>query len=380
MAERKLKVMLSSRSTKTILDDGAGGQVKLADARKEIKRRAEAEAFLGDSLLEVWINEGAVAQHGPNAWDECIEQALRCDLFVAIYDGSAGWLDKANPGLGICHAEFDVAHGGSPRKVAVVAFENAKATKPEDHRFADALRAETPFQTMIASELSGRVAHDTLVDTVLRVIRELLLKTAQEGARQQKQSGPNTGQALAWSRLDYAERADEIRRVIFEQLKQRPKAIAIEGSGMVVLDLAGTQVLVVPHAVPAAFSIPKAREHAGQPFLSDHQTVASLDVDLADVGGPIHLIGCSKSVTETQAISMLGFPDATIVPGPFGIYVADRTQKIQLCLIKNCADEASTTHGVQRWFEWLARSREQSFLVERARARRAIADVIAAQQ
>ena len=53
-------------------------------------------------------------------------------------------------------------------------------------------------------------------------------------------------------------------------------------------------------------------------------------------GGPIHIVACYKGVTESQALKMLGFPDAAVVPGRFGLHVADSVQKIQIVLLKNC--------------------------------------------
>ena len=95
--------------------------------------------------------------------------------------------------------------------------------------------------------------------------------------------------------------------------------------------------------------------------------------------GPAHVIACQKSVTENQAVNLLGFPDATIVTTAFGIYVADNIQKIQLILLANCRDESSTRYGVQRFFDWLARSGEAKFLAARARGRSTIITAIAEQ-
>ena len=71
------------------------------------------------------------------------------------------------------------------------------------------------------------------------------------------------------------------------------------------------------------------------------------------VGGPVHLIACHKTVTESQAIRQLGFPDAIVVSAPFGIYVADDVQKIQMVFIANCRDESTTQAHVQRFLQWL---------------------------
>jgi len=94
------------------------------------------------------------------------------------------------------------------------------------------------------------------------------------------------------------------------------------------------------------------------------------------VCGPVHLIACQKSVTESQAIDLLGFPDATVVTTTFGVYVVDPVQKIQLMLLSNCRDATSTRFAVQRLFDWLDRSGESDALVRRARSRKKIVGAI----
>jgi len=82
-------------------------------------------------------------------------------------------------------------------------------------------------------------------------------------------------------------------------------------------------------------------------------------------------------VTETQAVRQLGFPDATVVRPPFGVYIADSIQKIQMVFIGTCRDETSTRHGVQRFFEWLEQSGEGELLALRACARARVVQEIA---
>src|SRR5438067_2322605 len=120
------------------------------------------------------------------------------------------------------------------------------------------------------------------------------------------------------------------------------------------------------HAIPAAISVASAREMVGQPFLRNHELVDLLPKDGI---GPVHLIACHRSVTEGQAMKQLGFPDATIVSPPFGVYVADPIQRIQLLFLANCRDDRSTRHAVQRAFEWLAQTGEGERLAARAEAR-----------
>ena len=76
-------------------------------------------------------------------------------------------------------------------------------------------------------------------------------------------------------------------------------------------------------------------------------------------------------------MQLLGFPDATIVSGSFGVYVADNVQKIQLCMIANCRDESSTRHGLQKLFDWLGQTGEDDLLAARATSRDKIVKTIA---
>ena len=187
-----------------------------------------------------------------------------------------------------------------------------------------------------------------------------------------KKSGANTGQALDWSRMNFAERQSAMVKTLVSSLGAKDKA-KVDGE-TVVIPLSSKRILFRPSAIPAAFTVSAAREMVGQPFLRDHELSDLLG---SGIGGPVHAIACQKNVTEAQAMSLLGFPDATIVSGSFGIYVADNIQKIQLCLIANCRDAASTRHGLQKLFDWLSRTGEEGLLAERAMSRAKILKTIA---
>lgn len=109
-------------------------------------------------------------------------------------------------------------------------------------------------------------------------------------------------------------------------------------------------------------------------FLLDHTLHADL---AAGDGGPLHIVACYKGATESQALKMLGFPDATVVPGRFGLHVADSVQKIQIVLLKNCESPTATRSAVTAWLEWLQRSAEDGHVSERAEARKRIIAAIA---
>jgi hypothetical protein len=74
---------------------------------------------------------------------------------------------------------------------------------------------------------------------------------------------------------------------------------------------------------------------------------------------------------------MLGFPNATVVSGPFGIYVVDPVQSIQLVLISQCRDETNTRQGIQRFLEWLDESEQNTQLVTHAKKRKTVVAALA---
>jgi hypothetical protein len=91
----------------------------------------------------------------------------------------------------------------------------------------------------------------------------------------------------------------------------------------------------------------------------------------------VHVIACHKAATEAQAKRMLGFPNATVVNAPFGIYVLDRIQAIQLVLISICSDETETQHGVQRFLDWLPQAEQSAALVGFAKKRTELVGLLA---
>jgi len=73
----------------------------------------------------------------------------------------------------------------------------------------------------------------------------------------------------------------------------------------------------------------------------------------------------------------LGFPDATVVSGLFGVFVADDVQKVQFAFLANCRDDSQTRHASQRFFEWLQQTGEAARVARRAVSRARIVKVLA---
>jgi hypothetical protein len=163
-----------------------------------------------------------------------------------------------------------------------------------------------------------------------------------------------------------------MEKAMGESLSNHP--MASKSASGVLVNIHKGQVLLRTHASPASLSEPTAREMVGQPFLMDHKLHAELKTARA---GPIHLIACPKGVTETQALNMLGFPDATIVTDSFGVHVADNIQNIQIVLLKECVSPSAIRRQLAHWFEFLRRTGEDKHVLDRARRRFRIIEAIA---
>ena len=339
--------------------------------RKELKTEIEALEIFGKKMFEVWINEETPPQGGTwDSWDVCLQAVKDCDILLALSNGIAGWA-KDGGEIGICHGELMTGLSQAPGKVRLIALGDVTVSKTAEGArnglFQEYVKRQSLFR-------GGTVkTEDALKATVKEALHDALLSLAQAGVRESSKGRFHSGQALDWSRLDFSTRRAEMRRVLRDAMRQR--AGAIDDGDHLIVKLAGADIVLVPDAIPAAITVGAAREMVGQPFLHDYELFQVLQKKQR--GGPVHIIGCHKGATEAQATKLLGFPDATVVSAPFGVFVADNIQKVQFAFIVNCRDEANTRHGVQRFFEWLAQTGEESLVAERAKARTRIVSAIA---
>ncbi len=367
---RNIRVMISSRCNDRFPPGDKGSSLTLSAIRKELKREIEAEKLFANKAFEVWINEETPPQGGAwDSWEVCLRAVKECDILLVLYNGNAGWASGAGD-IGICHDELSTAYSSTPAKVWLISLgeiptDNSDAGK-RNKRFQEYVSKQSPFRGAEVKNI------DDLKERVREALRDAVVRLVQSGVLEASKGRSYSGQALDWSRMNFAQRQNEITKVLRDALGQR--ATAREEAGNLFVRINSHEVLFVPAAVPAAMTVAAAREMVGQPFLKDHLYEEALK---GKRGGPVHLIGCNKNVTEAQGMRLLGFPDATLVSTPFGVYVADNVQKIQLVLIANCRDEANTRHGVQRFFEWLQQTGEGELLAERAAARARIVKSIA---
>ena len=358
----KLKVMISSRC-----NDHFDG-VALSGIRMSLKSRLEALEVFGRTVLEVWINEETPPQGGTwDSWDVCIQAVKGCDILIALSNGNAGWAAQGGD-LGICHAELMTGLSASPAKVRLIALGDIALDSSDqgkrNERFQSYVKSQNLFRGGTVSDRAS------LENRVEEAVRDAMVALAQAGVRESNKDKFNAGQALEWSRLDFRRRQTEMVKVLREAILLRKGSK--DESGHLFARLAGELVSLVPHAIPDGLGVPSARELVGQPFLLDHELAAEIKS-----AGPVHVIACHKTATESQATKMLGFPDAVVVKSPFGVYVADRIQKVQFAFLVNCRDEDSTRHNLQRYFEWLEQTEEDKQLLARAKSRAKIVKAIA---
>jgi len=366
----KIKVMISSRCN-DLFPLSSKPQIKLSDLRANMKKEIEGAVVLGGRPFEVWINEDAAESAELDAWDECLRQARECDIFVVLFNGNAGWTGTGEyASIGICHAEFLTAYALAPAKVFLIDIFDRRAPN------APKRAADVSFQNRLERENRfGSSAKDvpSLEQAIRSRIVNATVKLVQQGVADAAHGKGYLGPALDWNRMPYPQRSAAMVAAVGAAIGS---ANPTKDSSYRIATIEKKRILFRIDAVPDSMSVATAREMVGQPHLRD-DSAATL-VERLD-GGPVHLVACHKGVTGTQAQKMLGFPNATVVVAPFGVYVLDPVQAIQIVLLSNCSDESTTRHNVQRFMEWLPQSEQAEPLAKFARKRKELVALLATQ-
>ena len=368
MSQNKyINVMISSRNS-TVFDGSS-----LSSTREQLKEMIEDEDVFGKNIFKVWINEKEFPQSfDERIWNKCLKEVRQADIVIVLYNGEAGWLRPSDT-MGICHAEVLEAANVARGKVWSITLENSLSDKEEkQEKIAnDKFRKFMQEQELFSEPVS---TIKSLQDKIKETLNDALINLTLRGVREASKNKGNHGEALIWQNMNYETRSRAIVKAIQE-------SIELSGTGSnkgknYFLEFYDYKILVTIHAIPDTLSIASAREKVGQPFLDDFRVSDVLTED-KNIIGPIHIIGCNKSVTETQTRNILGFPDATILKDSFGIYVADNIQKIQMVFIEKCSDSHSIRHGFQDFSDWLIRTSEVDNLLQRAKSRKNIITAIA---
>lgn len=365
---KKISVMLSSRCNDRF---PAGSDQTLSSIRAQLKREIEGTTLFGKQLFEVWINEDApqpmacrtvgTLVYKPCAiamccW--CCPMAMPAGPVVTVTSASAmrsTWKGLP-PRAGRC--------ASSPCRI----FRSVIAGKLRQHVISASRRLSRnrPRSGGMVSTV------EQLRDRVQEALLDAVVVLTQRGVTAAASSRFDMGQALDWTRMDFRQRKRAMETVLLQALTGGEAPV---GDAYAIVPMADVNIAVFVHAIPAAFTVAAARELVGKPFLRDHEHAHLLQ----GAHGPLHLIACHRGATEHQATALLGFADATVVSGPFGVFVADDVQKVQFAFLANCRDASQTRHALQRFREWLDQTGEAQRLAKRAVSRARIVSVIAAE-
>jgi hypothetical protein len=369
MGDDVISIMISSRNTASI--KLGRRRSTLSALRRKLKAKIEGFQPFGQPLFSVWINEDEAEDASADTWQHSLDRVRSADLVLVLYNGDPGW--AWNSTIGICHAEVQAARNGQAGKVFAIALSPLAdlPTKKADRERHQMFRKYWVDQGIWAVEASSG---DEVLERIDSVLHEAVTSMVQLGVLQTHKGRFDTGDALGWSRLNFASRKQQIEESMRKAIRVGENARELD-SRILKLKTDWADIYLCIHAVPGAMGVAAAREMVGRPFHHDHRFATHLDGRQA--AGPVQVIGCHRGITELQAMTLLGRPDVTTVSAEFGVLAVDQVSKVQCLLIRDCRDEGTTRDGVGTTFRWLRNSGEWRLLVERARSRARIVTAIA---
>lgn len=362
--------MISSRVETEVRD--SEGNTPLSQIRSGLKDILESEELFSNRIYEVWISEEPRDSSAlESAWTECMSQVDKSDIFISIYTGEGGWA-KEKGDIGICHAELETAMNKEPSKVFIINACDAVVSPIDKDDPTNSMMSN--YITRVNRFYNSAENGNEILQIAKEIVATATVNLARMGKREARKGKYNFGEALDWTRMSFIERKSAIEEEIISQFSDSGHST---NHGCVKYTHGRKKFIFSIHGVPSGMSVSSAREMVGQPFLKDHEIVSQFE---SRIHGPIHIIGVHKGATEQNAISILGHPDAVVVQGAYGVYIADKIQNIQMVFLAQCRDSASTRHNVQKFIDWLQESGEASSFFLRAERRRQLLDVIVKQQ
>ena len=356
----KLKLFISSRVNSRSNADLLDKSFSLRELRTFLKENLEEAALFQEKIWDVVINEtdfdSPIAR---DAFDNCIGKMRECNVIIILYTGEAGWgtVDESN---GICHEEFIVAVQEFSKMTFMLDLRNYFINPERDARLIDKntnfdIDVTRNFGHMESPPESIRTTSE-LFQFVLNQSKKYLLKAIELSFSTQKRivsASSVFGETLDWSKLNYPEREDELKDMLSKVFPSIPDF---------------EKVIKAFHAIPDHMSIADARNRIGRPFVYEHKLLE----DRHEISGVIHFIGVYGNVTETQAKTLVGYPDITVIKGTFGFYLWEKNVHIQIFFLRNCINPQTVRTRLSEVINWLNSSREKSKILKRSEARYSI--------
>ena len=352
MPANNIRVFLSSRVNsefnQTITD------YSLMDLRKKIKSTLEEELILGEKLIEVIINEDSFEGDYTKDWyQNCLTEIEKSHIIIILYSGEAGWSEEGTNDNGICHEEFILAYSKFSRLYFVFDLSHYFDLNPSDQereknkRFANDLHDNGALQESIIAKTK-----ESLESTILGQIHKKILTTLSRSIETLKLlslSSNTYDSTLAWSKHSYSQRVKNMEKILSESCEQEE---FFKG------------IMKQYHAIPDNMSVGDARNLINRPFLEEYDLI-----DNKHSKGMIHFITVYGNATQIQAKNLVGYPDLTVIKGPFGFYLWDKIRHIQIFFLSKCINPETIRSRIMEVRNWIKASKELNNIHDRAEGR-----------
>lgn len=343
----KIKIYISSRAnTKSAKLDKT---ITLSDLRLFLRETLEKESFLDEELLEIIIHENNFA---PDTSQDPHQLSLskldECNIVFILYNGDSGW-NPSFSGNGICHDEFLKAVDEYSTMTHIIDVSHNfpfKKAKEKDEAFQQSVRSFT-MEQLKASTV------DDLHEKILTQIKSQVINDLKKSLIIQKQVVKQSsifGETLEYSKMTYSQREYNLRNVSKKKL-----------------DTILPNVHKMYHVIPDNMSVSDARNRIGRPFINEADEIN----DSYDAG-IVHFITVYGNCTEIQIKNLVGFPDLTVIKTPFGFYLWDTTNHIQMFFLAKCKNGNAIGTNINYVLQWLHSSKENENITKRAQARYSI--------
>jgi hypothetical protein len=263
MTVDRIRVMISGRCKDYVTANKAC--FPLAGLRKSLQTEINTAGLFGKPLFECWINEVEPSKAATrDVWDECIRETRRAHIVIVLYNGDAGWAREPND-VGICHAELEASLLSGRDRTHLIELPASTASSQRDRRLQGFVERELTFSGAPAQN------EDEAADNVKNTLVEAVARLARSGATLLRKESYALGQALEWSKLDYAARKLTMESACLDVLAERQGQMRDKKleANAVRVRIDKSEVLFFAHAIPAAASVAAARELVGKPFFDE---------------------------------------------------------------------------------------------------------------
>lgn len=355
----KIKVFLSSRVKSVSKSDQLDRTFSLKELRKHLKEKIEASELFEERIWDIIINETDFdSPIGQVAFDNCMKKMRESNVIIILYNGEAGWGIDDNSN-GICHEEFLIAErefSGMGFVLDLRKYFNLNSTGDQEEKNRSfEIDIEASFNHMESPDDSIETVNE-LFDFILSQVKRYLLASISASFKTQKRISSASsvfGTTLDWSKLSYPEREEGLKTELVKTFTSLPEF---------------EPVLKAYHGIPDHMSIADARNRIGRPFVYEHKSI----INKKEISGIVHFIAVYGNVSEIQAKNLVGYPDITVIKGPFGFYLWEKNVHIQIFFLRNCINPQTVRTRLSEVINWLNSSREKTKILKRAEARYSI--------